>query len=74
MFHIISFKVFTLCLKHVKLAVSSHSIIALFCVADRMPVILGNKSAMDAWLYGCPSFKVESVLKSYEDPDLVKSL
>ncbi|RWR87189.1 putative SOS response-associated peptidase YoqW isoform X1 [Cinnamomum micranthum f. kanehirae] len=38
---------------------------------DRLPVILGNKSAMDAWLNGCPSFEVESVLKSYEDPDLV---
>lgn len=72
--HPISFKVFTLSLKHVKLAVSIHSIVALFSVTDRMPVILGNKSAMDAWLNGCPSFEVESVLKSYEDPDLVKSL
>ncbi|KAJ8634394.1 hypothetical protein MRB53_027730 [Persea americana] len=44
---------------------------ALQWLHDRMPVILGNKSAMDAWLNGCPSFEVESVLKSYEDPDLV---
>lgn len=65
---------FTLCLKHVKLAMFSYSITAMFCNADRMPVILGNKSTMDAWLNGSPSFKVEAVVKPYEDPNLVKSL
>ncbi|XP_010244070.1 PREDICTED: uncharacterized protein LOC104587981 [Nelumbo nucifera] len=37
---------------------------------DRMPVILGNKESIDAWLKGSTS-KSESVLKPYEDPDLV---
>ncbi|XP_043718525.1 abasic site processing protein YoqW isoform X2 [Telopea speciosissima] len=37
---------------------------------DRMPVILGNEGSTDAWLNGSLS-KLDSVLKPYEDPDLV---
>uniref|UniRef100_A0A2P2K313 Embryonic stem cell-specific 5-hydroxymethylcytosine-binding protein-like n=1 Tax=Rhizophora mucronata TaxID=61149 RepID=A0A2P2K313_RHIMU len=44
---------------------------ALLWLHDRMPVILGNKKATDAWLIGSSSSKFDAVLKPYEDSDLV---
>ncbi|PIA25744.1 hypothetical protein AQUCO_10800025v1 [Aquilegia coerulea] len=38
---------------------------------DRMPVILDNKSSIDAWLNGSPSSKFSAILKPYEDSNLV---
>ncbi|KAL4587907.1 hypothetical protein LXL04_000784 [Taraxacum kok-saghyz] len=38
---------------------------------DRMPVILGNKVSIDEWLDGTPSSKFDSLLKPYEEADLV---
>ncbi|KAF8388507.1 hypothetical protein HHK36_027181 [Tetracentron sinense] len=38
---------------------------------DRMPVILGNKGSTDAWLNGSSSSEFNTMLKPYEDPDLV---
>lgn len=38
---------------------------------DRMPVILGNKGSTDEWLYGSSSSKFDSLLKPYEELDLV---
>ncbi|XP_039046264.1 abasic site processing protein YoqW-like isoform X2 [Hibiscus syriacus] len=35
---------------------------------DRMPVILGDKGSTDSWLNG---FKIDTLLKPYENPDLV---
>lgn len=39
---------------------------------DRMPVILGDKESIDAWLNGSSS-QANTVLKPYEDPDLVRA-
>nr|XP_043612142.1 abasic site processing protein YoqW [Erigeron canadensis] len=44
---------------------------ALGWLHDRMPVILGNKGSTDEWLDGSPSSKFDSLLKPYEEPDLV---
>ncbi|XP_020526574.1 uncharacterized protein LOC18440126 isoform X1 [Amborella trichopoda] len=44
---------------------------ALDWLHDRMPVILGNKEAIDAWLNITPSPKVDSLLQPYEGSDLV---
>lgn len=38
---------------------------------DRMPVILGDKGATDAWLNGSSPSEYNTVLKPYEGPDLV---
>ncbi|XP_037496066.1 abasic site processing protein YoqW isoform X2 [Jatropha curcas] len=38
---------------------------------DRMPVILGDKGAIDTWLNGSSSSKFDIMLKPYENPDLV---
>ncbi|KAJ4955866.1 hypothetical protein NE237_012649 [Protea cynaroides] len=43
---------------------------ALRWLHDRMPVILGNKGSIDAWLNGSSS-KLDHELKPYEDTDLV---
>lgn len=40
---------------------------------DRMPVILGDKGATDTWLNGSSSSKFETLLKPYEDSDLVRA-
>jgi len=37
-----------------------------------MPVILGDKDSTDTWLSSASSFK--SVMKPYEEPDLVWAL
>ncbi|KAK1265309.1 hypothetical protein QJS04_geneDACA024173 [Acorus gramineus] len=42
---------------------------ALQWLHDRMPVILGNMSSIDAWI-NCPSSNLGNVLKPYEDSDL----
>ena len=42
----------------------------LSVVADRMPVIFGDKESSEAWLNGSFS-KVDTLLKPYENPDLV---
>ncbi|KAK1312137.1 hypothetical protein QJS10_CPA07g00717 [Acorus calamus] len=39
---------------------------------DRMPVILGNMSSIDAWI-NCPSSNLGNVLKPYEDSDLINT-
>lgn len=44
---------------------------ALQWLHDRMPVILGDKESTDAWLNGSSSSQFNTVLKPYEDPDLV---
>ncbi|KAF5820653.1 putative SOS response associated peptidase (SRAP) [Helianthus annuus] len=44
---------------------------ALGWLHDRMPVILGNKESTDEWLDGSSSSKFDSLLKPYEEPDLV---
>ncbi|KAF2284574.1 hypothetical protein GH714_027246 [Hevea brasiliensis] len=44
---------------------------ALQWLHDRMPVILGNKEAVDTWLNGSSSSKFDIVLKPYENSDLV---
>ncbi|KAF5177926.1 Embryonic stem cell-specific 5-hydroxymethylcytosine-binding protein [Thalictrum thalictroides] len=44
---------------------------ALQWLHDRMPVILDNKSSIDAWLNGSPSSKFSEILKPYEDSNLV---
>ena len=44
-----------------------------FVIADRMPVIFGDKEASVAWLDGSSS-KVYTLLKPYENPDLVRAL
>ncbi|KAM1538966.1 hypothetical protein ACFX10_003818 [Malus domestica] len=36
-----------------------------------MPVILGDEESTDTWLYCSSSSKFDSLLKPYEDPDLV---
>lgn len=41
------------------------------CHLDRMPVILGNKDAADMWLSGSPSSNIDTLLKPYEESDLV---
>ncbi|PSR86309.1 Embryonic stem cell-specific 5-hydroxymethylcytosine-binding protein [Actinidia chinensis var. chinensis] len=38
---------------------------------ERMPVILGDKESTDTWLFGSTSSKFETVLKPYEETDLV---
>ncbi|KAK9057467.1 hypothetical protein SSX86_022302 [Deinandra increscens subsp. villosa] len=38
---------------------------------DRMPVILGNKGSTNEWLDGFSTSKFDSLLKPYEEPDLV---
>ncbi|KAF4367570.1 uncharacterized protein LOC115712155 [Cannabis sativa] len=43
---------------------------ALQWLHDRMPVIFGDKEASDAWLDGSSS-KVDTLLKPYENPDLI---
>ena len=45
----------------------------LFFIADRVPVIFGEKEASDAWLNGSSS-KVNTLLKPYENLDLVRGL
>ncbi|XP_058005912.1 uncharacterized protein LOC110651059 isoform X2 [Hevea brasiliensis] len=44
---------------------------ALQWLHDRMPVILGNKEAVDTWLNGSSSSKFDIVLKPYDNSDLV---
>ncbi|KVI03772.1 embryonic stem cell-specific 5-hydroxymethylcytosine-binding protein isoform X2 [Cynara cardunculus var. scolymus] len=44
---------------------------ALGWLHDRMPVILGNKGSTDEWLDGHSSSKFDSLLKPYEELDLV---
>ncbi|XP_059626266.1 uncharacterized protein LOC132269191 isoform X2 [Cornus florida] len=44
---------------------------ALGWLHDRMPVILGGKESSDAWLIGSSSSKFDTLLKPYEEPDLV---
>lgn len=44
---------------------------ALGWLHDRMPVILANKGSTDEWLNGSSSSKFDSLLKPYEEPDLV---
>ncbi|KAK9146058.1 hypothetical protein Sjap_005961 [Stephania japonica] len=44
---------------------------ALQWLHDRMPVILGDESSVDAWLSGSASSKLNAILKPYEDSDLV---
>ncbi|KAI3924007.1 hypothetical protein MKW92_027478 [Papaver armeniacum] len=38
---------------------------------DRMPVILGDKSSIDVWLDGSTTSGFDSLLKPFENPDLV---
>lgn len=42
-----------------------------FSNIDRMPVILGDKESSDTWLNGSSSSKFDTLLKPYENPDLV---
>ncbi|KAJ8899360.1 hypothetical protein K2173_018334 [Erythroxylum novogranatense] len=44
---------------------------ALQWLHDRMPVILGDKGAVDTWLNDSPSSKIDTVLKPYENSELV---
>ncbi|KAL9420010.1 hypothetical protein AB3S75_037723 [Citrus x aurantiifolia] len=44
---------------------------ALQWLHDRMPVILGDKESSDAWLNGSSSSKYDTILKPYEESDLV---
>ncbi|KAM3382520.1 abasic site processing protein YoqW [Capsicum galapagoense] len=44
---------------------------SLVWLHDRMPVILGNKDAADMWLSGSPSSNIDTLLKPYEESDLV---
>ncbi|CAH1417939.1 unnamed protein product [Lactuca virosa] len=44
---------------------------AFGCLHDRMPVILGNQESTNEWLDGSSSSKFDSLLKPYEEPDLV---
>ncbi|KAL6967945.1 hypothetical protein U1Q18_033748 [Sarracenia purpurea var. burkii] len=44
---------------------------ALEWLHDRMPVILVDKESTDTWLIGSPSTKFETLLKPYEQADLV---
>lgn len=44
---------------------------ALEWLHDRMPVILGDKESSDAWLNGSSSSKYDTILKPYEESDLV---
>lgn len=39
---------------------------------DRMPVILGDQESSDTWLNGFSSSKFNTVLKPYENSDLVR--
>ncbi|KAL8258911.1 hypothetical protein R6Q59_026864 [Mikania micrantha] len=50
---------------------TTNSSSALGWLHDRMPVILGNKESIDEWLDGSSSSKFDSLLKPYEEPDLV---
>lgn len=43
-------------------------------ILDRMPVIFGNKESSDLWLNGSPSFNFDTMLKPYEESDLVRAL
>lgn len=43
----------------------------LNCLLDRMPVILGNMDAAAMWLSGSPSSNIYTLLKPYEESDLV---
>ena len=42
-------------------------------ITERMPVILGDKESTDTWLFGSTSSKFETVLKPYEETDLVRA-
>ncbi|KAM1761083.1 hypothetical protein ACFX11_003888 [Malus domestica] len=44
---------------------------ALGWLHGEMPVILGDEESTDTWLYCSSSSKFDSLLKPYEDPDLV---
>lgn len=44
---------------------------ALAWLHDRMPVILGNMGSTEEWLDGSSSSKFSTVLKPYEEPDLI---
>ncbi|XP_074332880.1 uncharacterized protein LOC141670781 [Apium graveolens] len=44
---------------------------ALAWLHDRMPVILGNTGSTEEWLDGSSSSKFSTVLKPYEEPDLI---
>lgn len=50
---------------------TTYSSSALAWLHDRMPVILGNKGSTEEWLDGLSSSKFDTVLKPYEEPDLV---
>ncbi|KAL8258955.1 hypothetical protein R6Q59_026908 [Mikania micrantha] len=50
---------------------TTNSSSTLVWLHDRMPVILGNKESIDEWLDGSSSSKFDSLLKPYEEPDLV---
>lgn len=50
---------------------SSHALIHWLIIIDRMPVILGDKESSDAWLNGSSSSKYDTILKPYEESDLV---
>ncbi|XP_019178582.1 PREDICTED: uncharacterized protein LOC109173745 [Ipomoea nil] len=51
--------------------VTTSSSSALGWLHDRMPVIFGNKESSDLWLNGSPSFNFDTILKPYEELDLV---
>ncbi|XP_070661784.1 uncharacterized protein [Malus domestica] len=67
----------SLCLVAVEGRETSHlqyhnnNFIISFRVAAWMPVILGDEESTDTWLYCSSSSKFDSLLKPYEDPDLV---
>ncbi|PON65969.1 SOS response associated peptidase (SRAP) [Trema orientale] len=50
--------------------ITTSSSSALQWLHDRMPVIYGDKESSDAWLTGSSS-KVDTLLKPYENPDLI---
>nr|GMD15686.1 embryonic stem cell-specific 5-hydroxymethylcytosine-binding protein [Ipomoea batatas] len=51
--------------------VTTSSSSALGWLHDRMPVIFGNKESSDLWLNGSPTVNFDTILKPYEELDLV---
>lgn len=50
-----------------------HVYLTRYTIVDRMPVILGYTGSTEEWLDGSSSSKLSTVLKPYEEPDLVRA-